>query len=92
MEPAGQSGSPQSFPLLDLVDAWSNTSSLGRTVVSQAGNGLIVNQIPVDPVSLRVAIVGSGPSGFYAADALFKSGYAMTVDMFERPSGKKCVI
>ena len=43
-----------------------------------------MNQIPVDPVSLRVAVVGSGPSGFYAADALFKSGHAMTVDMFER--------
>ena len=33
---------------------------------------------------LRVAIVGSGPSGFYAADALFKSGRNVMVDMFER--------
>lgn len=33
---------------------------------------------------LRVAIVGSGPSGFYAADALFKSGVACHVDMFEK--------
>ncbi|KJC48726.1 hypothetical protein UP09_08285 [Bradyrhizobium sp. LTSP885] len=31
----------------------------------------------------RVAIVGSGPSGFYAAEALFKSG-AVAVDMFDR--------
>jgi ferredoxin--NADP+ reductase len=33
---------------------------------------------------LRVAVVGSGPGGFYAADALFKSGKPVTVDMFER--------
>ena len=33
---------------------------------------------------LRVAIVGSGPSGFYAAEALFKSPLAVRVDMIER--------
>lgn len=33
---------------------------------------------------LRVAIVGSGPSGFYAAEALFKSDHTVTVDMIER--------
>ncbi|MDA1353525.1 MAG: FAD-dependent oxidoreductase [bacterium] len=33
---------------------------------------------------LRVAIIGSGPSGFYAAEALFKTGMSVTVDMFER--------
>jgi len=33
---------------------------------------------------LRVAIVGSGPSGFYAAEALFRSDTAVLVDMFER--------
>jgi ferredoxin--NADP+ reductase len=33
---------------------------------------------------LRVAIVGSGPSAFYAADALFKSEPVARVDMFER--------
>jgi ferredoxin--NADP+ reductase len=33
---------------------------------------------------LRVAIVGSGPSGFYAADALQKSGWEVRIDMFER--------
>lgn len=33
---------------------------------------------------LRVAIIGSGPSGFYAAEALFKSGKNVTVDMFDR--------
>lgn len=32
---------------------------------------------------LRVAIIGSGPSGFYAADALFKKLPHCTVDMFE---------
>ncbi len=33
---------------------------------------------------LRVAIVGSGPSGFYATEALFKSGLNVQVDMLER--------
>lgn len=33
---------------------------------------------------LRVAIIGSGPSGFYAADALFKAGLEVRVDMFEK--------
>ncbi len=33
---------------------------------------------------LRVAIVGSGPSGFYAAEALFKSDRIVLVDMFDR--------
>ncbi|HEY7841320.1 MAG TPA: FAD-dependent oxidoreductase [Gammaproteobacteria bacterium] len=33
---------------------------------------------------LRVAIVGSGPSGFYAAEALFKSGTPVAIDMLER--------
>ncbi len=33
---------------------------------------------------LRVAVVGSGPSGFYAADALFKSSLVCTVDIFEK--------
>src|SRR5438874_2308612 len=32
----------------------------------------------------RVAIVGSGPSAFYAAEALFESGRDVQVDMFER--------
>jgi ferredoxin--NADP+ reductase len=33
---------------------------------------------------LRVAIIGSGPSGFYAADPILKSGLSCTVDMFDR--------
>jgi ferredoxin--NADP+ reductase len=33
--------------------------------------------------AFKVAIIGSGPSGFYAAEALFKSG-AFAVDMFDR--------
>jgi len=33
---------------------------------------------------LRVAIVGSGPSGFYAAEALIKSDIVIKVDMLER--------
>jgi len=33
---------------------------------------------------LRIAIIGSGPSGFYAAEALFKSQHNVQVDMFEK--------
>ena len=33
---------------------------------------------------LRVAIIGSGPSGFYATEALLKSALEVRVDMFER--------
>lgn len=33
---------------------------------------------------LRVAIVGAGPSGFYAADALFRSDLTIKVDFFDR--------
>ncbi|MBU0604510.1 MAG: FAD-dependent oxidoreductase [Gammaproteobacteria bacterium] len=33
---------------------------------------------------LRVAIVGSGPGGFYAAEALLASGLAVEVDLIER--------
>lgn len=33
---------------------------------------------------IHVAIVGSGPSGFYAADSLLKSGQPVLIDMFER--------
>ncbi|MBZ0165625.1 MAG: FAD/NAD(P)-binding protein, partial [Candidatus Omnitrophica bacterium] len=33
---------------------------------------------------LRVAVVGSGPSGFYATEALCKSEVSVKVDMFDR--------
>lgn len=32
----------------------------------------------------HVAVVGSGPSGFYAAEALLRSGMSVAVDMFEQ--------
>ncbi|MBR0794380.1 FAD-dependent oxidoreductase [Bradyrhizobium jicamae] len=32
----------------------------------------------------RIAIVGGGPSGFYAAEALLRSGQSVDVDMYER--------
>ena len=34
--------------------------------------------------SLKVAIIGSGPSGFYAAEALFKQNIPIKIDMFEK--------
>ncbi|MEO5798651.1 MAG: FAD-dependent oxidoreductase [Gemmatimonadales bacterium] len=38
----------------------------------------------IAPSALRVAIVGSGPSGFYAAEALQKAGAGVQIDLFDR--------
>src|SRR3984957_11324315 len=32
----------------------------------------------------RIAVIGSGPSGFYVTEALLRSGTPLAVDMFER--------
>ncbi|MBV7295979.1 FAD-dependent oxidoreductase [Corynebacterium sp. TAE3-ERU12] len=36
------------------------------------------------PRPLRVAVIGSGPAGVYASDALMKSGREVSVDLFEK--------
>jgi len=38
----------------------------------------------IPPAELRVAIIGSGPAGFYAAEALQKAAAGMRIDMFDR--------
>lgn len=38
----------------------------------------------IPPSELRIAIVGSGPAGFYAAEALQKAAAGMCIDMFDR--------
>ena len=38
----------------------------------------------IPPSALRVAVVGSGPSGFYAVDALLKSAPGIQVDLIDR--------
>ena len=44
-----------------------------------------MTQLGTDSEPLRVAIVGSGPAGFYAAEHLFKQGDLVAqVDMFDR--------
>ena len=43
-----------------------------------------MTQLGSDKNPLRIAIVGSGPSGFYAAEALIKSNIDVKVDMLER--------
>lgn len=40
--------------------------------------------MPLDPASLRVAIVGAGPSGFYAAEALQKALPTIRIDLYDR--------
>ena len=32
----------------------------------------------------RIAVIGSGPSGFYVTEALLRAGVPLTVDMFEQ--------
>jgi ferredoxin--NADP+ reductase len=43
-----------------------------------------MTDIGTEKIPLKIAIVGSGPSGFYATEALFKSGLTCQIDMFER--------
>jgi len=43
-----------------------------------------MSQLGSESLPLRVAIVGSGPSGYYAAEALFKAEPVVDVDMFDR--------
>src|SRR5437764_134795 len=43
-----------------------------------------MNQLGSEQNPLRVAIIGSGPSAFYATEALIKSGHTVRIDMFER--------
>jgi ferredoxin--NADP+ reductase len=40
--------------------------------------------MPLDPTSLRIAIVGAGPSGFYAAEALQKAVPTIRIDLYDR--------
>ena len=37
-----------------------------------------------DADGFRVAVIGSGPSGFFATEALLGSGRPLAVDMFEQ--------
>lgn len=43
-----------------------------------------MDQVGTDRNPLLVAVIGSGPSGFYAAEALLKSGKPARVDVFEK--------
>lgn len=40
--------------------------------------------MPLVPDALRVAIVGAGPSGFYAAEALQKAAPTVQIDLYDR--------
>ena len=43
-----------------------------------------MSQLGTEAAPLRVAVVGAGPSGFYATEALLKSEVAAQVDLIER--------
>jgi ferredoxin/flavodoxin---NADP+ reductase len=38
----------------------------------------------ISPAALHIAIIGSGPAGFYAADALQKAAPGIAIDLYER--------
>ena len=42
------------------------------------------SQLGSPELPLRVAVIGSGPSGFYAVESLLHSGVNVTVDIFDR--------
>ena len=44
----------------------------------------INNLLRKKTMTYKIAIIGSGPSAFYAAQALFKSDLDIKVDMFEK--------
>jgi ferredoxin--NADP+ reductase len=46
--------------------------------------GAPTSAIAAPSSTLRVAVVGSGPSGFYAAESLLASGHDFEIDMLER--------
>jgi ferredoxin--NADP+ reductase len=41
-------------------------------------------RMPLDPTTLRIAVVGAGPSGFYAAEALQKAVPSIRIDLYDR--------
>jgi ferredoxin/flavodoxin---NADP+ reductase len=43
-----------------------------------------MTQLGTQANPLRVAIIGSGPAGFYAAEYLFKQPLSVSIDMFDR--------
>ena len=43
-----------------------------------------MNKVGSEQNPLKIAIIGSGPSGFYATEALFRSDVTTQVDMYDR--------
>ena len=43
-----------------------------------------MSEISSEDKPLRVAVVGAGPSGFYATEALIKSNHSVKVDLLDR--------
>jgi len=43
-----------------------------------------MSTLGTEALPLRVAVVGSGPTGFFATDALLKSGKSVVVDVYDR--------
>ena len=76
--------SSPSRPHVDGLRRSSNKTSRRRVVDLQhaARVQAIIEQIEFMPVT--VAIIGAGPSGFYTADVLLKSGLSCEIDIIDR--------
>jgi ferredoxin--NADP+ reductase len=61
------------------------SSFLHRKTVEKCTKEYLMLHAGTDTNPLRVAIIGAGPTGFYAADHLFKrKGLVVEIDMFDR--------
>ena len=74
---------------------WQFAILLRSGTLRSGRSGLGLRILPVETVvesavpAIHVAIVGAGPSGFYAAEALLRSGLPVRVDMIERLIGRQ---
>ncbi|MBI5201360.1 MAG: FAD-dependent oxidoreductase, partial [Elusimicrobia bacterium] len=68
---------------LALALPWGGLPPAANAQVAGAAAGEAAGMVPARP--LRVAIIGGGPAGFFAADTLLKQpNMAMTVDVFDK--------
>jgi ferredoxin/flavodoxin---NADP+ reductase len=55
-----------------------------QTPATAEGNYTVDQRLGTEARPLRVAIIGAGPAGFYAAEALLKKDLVCTIDFFNR--------
>ncbi|KAI5294244.1 NADPH-adrenodoxin reductase, partial [Ascosphaera pollenicola] len=71
-------------PCLRCLGKAARLSPSVRHVISRRGHAIAVKPNALGRKPLRVAIVGSGPAGFYAASRLMARVEDVYVDMYEK--------